>query len=53
MVMTLLQQCRVHKDRAPLSAGIARHIVFDKKTRRTAITPRRVIASRERCSIAA
>jgi hypothetical protein len=34
MVITLLQQCRVHKNRVRLSAGIARHIVFDKKIRR-------------------
>ena len=31
MVIALLQQCRVHKNRVRLSAWIARHIVFDKK----------------------
>ena len=31
MGVTLLQQCRVHKNRVQLSAWITLHIVFDKK----------------------
>jgi hypothetical protein len=31
MGVTLLQQCRVHKNRGQLSAWTALHIVFDKK----------------------